>query len=145
MTNNPWTEITKTNRILTIDKTEVELYNKRRTDNPISLDDFPEPFLGSKNAKVYLLLGNPGFDPHRDVHEYSEEQMSSVFKSLTHQNDNDQFPHYLLSPLFENHPGYGWWHDVFQPLLKELKTDKATLAKTFFLHRTYRIPFTEGR
>jgi hypothetical protein len=132
MTENPWTEIAENKRILDIDFDEIVRYNLRRTDNPICLDDFPEPFLGNKNAKVYLLLGNPGFDPNRGVHDYSEDQKNSVLKNLKHENDNQDYPHYLLSPLFENHPGYGWWHDVFQPLLKELETDKATLAKVFF-------------
>jgi hypothetical protein len=132
MIDNPWTEITDTNRILTIDRKEVEIYNSRRIDNPICIDDFPEPFLGSKKAAIYLLLGNPGFDPDSEIHNYSEEQKVSVIRNLTHRNDNDEFPHYLLGNQFEDHPGYAWWHAVFQPLLKELATDKATIAKTFF-------------
>lgn len=129
---NPWTQINDQNRILEIDRIEIENYNNRRSDNPICVDDFPEPFLGRKSASIYLLLGNPGCDPNSDIHIYSDEQKMDVLKSLSHNNENEVFPHYLLGTHFEDHPGYAWWHSVFQPLLKELKTDKTTLAKNFF-------------
>lgn len=141
MINNPWIEISDESRVLSIDIEQVEHYNGRRSDNPICSEDFPEPFLGRKGAEIYLLLGNPGFDPTKDVHSYSDDQKNAVLRNLKHQNENEDYPHYLLNAKFDNHPGYAWWHAVFQPLMKELSLDKATIAKKFFLYGTHRISY----
>ena len=134
---NPWDQITKSVRLLPCDKTTIENYNLKYSTNQIFYKDFPEPFLGNVNAEIYCLFGNPGFDLKNPLHDYSPKQIQSVLRNLQHRNGNDQFPFYLLDPLFEGHEGHKWWTNKLKPLADELNVGLDKIAKRLFAIEFY--------
>ena len=62
MVRNPWSSLPDSPPfVLADDKRAIEAFNQKARKNAIiQTDMLPEPFMGSLNAPVFVLLENPG-------------------------------------------------------------------------------------
>ena len=62
MVRNPWSSLPDSPPfVLADDKRAIEAFNQKAKKNAIiQTDMLPEPFMGSLNAPVFVLLENPG-------------------------------------------------------------------------------------
>jgi hypothetical protein len=143
--DNPWKEISSEKRVLDVDEKEVRKHNEKYKDNDerlISLNYFPEPFIGDPNAKIYLLLGNPGMEADRTkrIENYNIIKKNSDYyiKNLKHQAADPNFPLYYLHEAFKNidEGGYIWWRKALGKLKNE-NVSFEKIAKSFFAVETY--------
>ena len=121
---NPWHEITPDNKILSRDREAVQIHNKKYShleEKRISLVDYPEPFIGNPNAKIYILLANPGRSSESEKKHSSELKKraleSYIINNLRH--NKLEYPFYLLDPKFrEWHKGSEWWGKALKGLIE---------------------------
>jgi hypothetical protein len=71
----------------------------------------PEPYLGDlRNAKVLILMGNPGFEP---LDYYAEATSDALIKAKRENVRQDfsktEFPNFFLDPKFSWHGGAQYW------------------------------------
>lgn len=80
----------------------------------------PVPYTGNiKNAKVYLLLLNPGFN-HNDYHSESlESYRESLIKNIRQELD-EEYPFMYLNPLFCHTSGGNYWLKKFDSIINSL-------------------------
>jgi hypothetical protein len=113
---NPWKNLTAKNGkwIATCDlenfKKRVSIISSHRT-NSLKLNYPPEPFIGNKNAKVYLLLANP------DVPKYNKVNKAKSHQIIFSKNLNHKLKKFY--PLHKN-TEVKWWQDVLLPLIRDL-------------------------
>ena len=139
MIKNPWNKISADKKILEIDKNLIEKHNHKYHDQEnrkISTTDYPEPFLGNPDAKIYILLANPGrnIDYEKSTLELVAKHnlKVSILKNLNHNFENVDYPFYFLDPKFEEHPGAKWWNKSFKKLIKEDEIKRKILANEIF-------------
>lgn len=138
-TQNPWIDFTNAEKILPIDKEQVESFNKKYEGDlkrQISTTDFPEPFIGNPKAAIYVLLANPGRNIQKEqaliqlIKEKGLEQ--KILQNLRHDFSNSEFPFYFLDPDFGEHPGAKWWQTAFNKLIDGKMERRRAIANEFF-------------
>jgi hypothetical protein len=82
----------------------------------------PVPYSGDiKNARIYLLMINPGFH-HNDY--YSENHCQNYRDALIHsfrqENINNNFPFHYLNPEFCHTSGGDYWFKKFHDIIIQL-------------------------
>ena len=108
--------------VLPSDASYVAAYNARAKQSyQIRLEALPEPFFGAFDARVVILLQNPGFS--RDGNHVPETQ--SFIQQLRAYLQVGAAPHLHLAPNATG-PGHDWWMRVTKPLRDA--TDRAQLA-----------------
>ena len=141
---NPWVEISFEKRVLAIDDHIISEYNKKneeRQDRIISSEYFPEPFIGSPDAGIYLLLGNPGMETDTaerkkiisNIDKYAEYYLCN----LRHEAKNPNYPLFYLDPSFKgDEGGKKWWEKSLKSLKKDAVTTIEKIAKEIFVAET---------
>lgn len=133
---NCWTEISSDQKFLDIDKIIIEEHNKKYDEshhNHLQVKLWPEPFIGNKDANIFLLLANPLRPGIEEEKKFKDIQDRLIVKDIILNNLKhvlDEYPFYYLNP--ENHHllGYGWWNRCFSSLKEEFSSSK--LSKEFF-------------
>ena len=114
---NPWEEIEKDNYVLSIDKDRIEEFNDKNSLGPeykIQTQLIPDPFFGNKDAKVVLLMLNPGFGGKEDK-DYKQNNFEEILlNNLKHSNTKKHF--FSLDKAFEGTDAHNYW----KPRVKEL-------------------------
>src|SRR5436190_8945377 len=125
MTNrvaNPWNVLPKRPKeyVLPNDAPYVRAFNrtlsKRREDQRIELQVLPEPFFGSFDAPVVILLQNPGLSPRDLLHHRRPDFSAALRKDLIARRRGHHF--HLLDPT--QGPGHDWWHRRCRALISEV-------------------------
>lgn len=97
-------------------------------DNRKSLitDLSPQPFLGDlKNAKVYLLMLNPGYSyADHYAEQNSEELRLALEKNLNQDFGNNEYPLFYLDPNFAWHGGAKYWRKALKDYVTEISNSK---------------------
>jgi hypothetical protein len=139
MNENPWKKITTEKKILDIDKNLIKKHNQKFEKNEqrkISVDDYPEPFLGNPDSKIYILLANPGRNIRTEsstIELVKKEGLENIIlKNLNHDFKGIDYPFYFLDPKFENHPGAQWWNKALEKLIKNDSFKRKKLANEIF-------------
>ncbi len=115
--NNPWEEIKKGNYVLSIDKDRIGKFNNDKSlPLKYKIQDhlIPDPFFGNINAKVVLLMLNPGFGGKEDK-DYEQNNFEEILlNNLKHSNTKKHF--FSLDNAFEETDAHNYW----KPKVKEL-------------------------
>jgi len=115
---NPWLNLKKINNeyIAECDKE----YSNYLFDPKYGLklkNLIPSPYTGDpKNSVIYLLALNSGYTENIDE-EHHMRYESSLKNQLVHKFDD--YPFMPLNPCFAGDPGYEWWYNKLQHLIKE--------------------------
>ncbi len=122
--DNPWCLISEDSKILEIDAPYIDRHNNKFRDLPercISTIDYPEPFVGSPLADIFILLANPGRNIYNEqsiVERIKNENLSSLFLNNLRHIGNEDFPFYYLNSVLDWHPGYEWWNNALKGLVQ---------------------------
>lgn len=89
----------------------------------LHLNIIPEPFLGDiENAKVYVLMANPGFGPEDyfagEANQYFRERLK---ENLRGKARNHPFPFLYLDPQLSWRGGFTWWERKFRSILDAVR------------------------
>ncbi len=117
--HNPWLDLpAQPQYILPMDQAAVDDFNRTAADSHrIHLDVFPEPFVGSPDAKIVLLALNPGYcDKDREV-QAEPDFAEAYWKCLRFQPQD--YPFYYLGPRFHHTPGSQWWRSHLRSLIDD--------------------------
>lgn len=111
---NPWLNITpqQSRKVAKCDEYAVRQFEKKYP-NELVLDLWPEPYTGNPQAAVYLLNGNPGFDPQFDP-LFTQDKL---YSEIIQHNLQHDFTSSLKSFTYFNdiqrdgiiHAGCDWW------------------------------------
>jgi hypothetical protein len=82
----------------------------------------PVPYVGNlAGASIYILMLNPGFSPgDYFAEQYNPEFKQAITHNLRQENGNETYPFIFLNPRFAWHPGFGYWHKRFRPIIQAL-------------------------
>jgi len=118
MVRNPWSSLSDSPPfILEDDKRAVDAFNQKVKRNfIIQTEMLPEPFVGSLNAPVFVLLENPGVGGAEDLALHRQPEFQRRVRAC-HQQLSNQFPHYFLDPDSEG-PGVQWTRQKLKPLVE---------------------------
>lgn len=136
---NPWLNADHNDRIAEIDKEIVQdIIDSDKYSKLISTVEIPEPWIGSGDADIFILLGSPGLDSRtlnyhdigpklkqEDSHEYRLELRELAFENLKNpfNNEND-YPFYPFNPVLkklEKGKGHNtWWTNKFKSLIEDI-------------------------
>ncbi len=138
--NNPWSSFipSPNDNILEMDKEIITSHNdKYRNNLQVSMKDFPEPFLGNKDANIYLLVANPGRNRKKEDENISmisknPELKEIVLNNLNHKFPSTNYPFCFLNERFKKHTGFEWWNNAFKSLIDQSETKRKSLAKNVF-------------
>ena len=91
-------------------------------DKCVHLGLLPHPFCGDVlNAKVYILMLNPGLNPSD---YFGEDQVPSfreaVLRNLRQQFAEDDYRFMFLDPQYSWHSGFDWWHGKLKGVIAAL-------------------------
>ena len=162
--DNPWKNFSYSRdkeNVIDMDKPFVQAYKnyikckwgrkRKYKDNAIHLEICPEPFIGSPDASIYLLGGNPGYDG-KDHECNSDESLyiQLMSKTLIHECDFLFFRKEL-----KEHKGNKWWmthvkenllrNNIFNIEYFPYHSHKADGLKSFLNHiRTKKLSLTCG-
>ena len=132
--NNPWKDLPNNPPyLLEIDQEAVLKYNSKLNESHnhwIHTELLPEPYLGTPNAPLVLLTGNPGY--HEDDIKYHQ---TSKFQKISRDNllhNPTEYPLYLLNPEIFDAPGCKYWRQKLKPLVKKYG-EKKVANKVFIL------------
>ncbi len=117
--DNPWLALpTEPPYILPMDQAAVDEFNRTAADSRrVHLDVYPEPYVGSPDAKIVLLALNPGYC-ERDREVQAEPEFAEAYwKSLRFEHQDDPF--YYLDPRFHHTPGSQWWLSHLRSLIDD--------------------------
>ena len=117
--DNPWLALpTESPYILPMDHAAVDEFNRTAADGRrVHLDVFPEPYVGSQDAKIVLLALNPGYcDRDREVQ--AEPTFAEAYWKCLRLQPQD-YPFYYLDPRFRDTPGSRWWRSHLRSLTDE--------------------------
>lgn len=85
----------------------------------------PVPYVGDiLNAKIYILMLNPGFcilDCYAE--SYSEEYCKLHIANLKQKLNSDEFPFYALNPKIIWHNGGQYWTNKFKDIIELISND----------------------
>jgi len=118
---NPWKEIKNKEYVLLKDQERIKEFNinTKTIEHKIQTQLIPDPFFGNKDAKVILLMLNPGFGG-KEVNDYKEinnfEEI--LLNNLKHANTQRHF--FSLNETFAKSEAFKYW----SPKVKELNTLK---------------------
>ena len=137
---NPWSSFIPSlnDNILEMDKEIITPHNdKYKNHYQVSLKDFPEPFLGNKNANIYLLLANPGRNRKKEETNISlvkdnTELEKIVSNNLKHEFPTTEYPFYFLDERFKNHTGFDWWNKAFKSIIDKDEAKRKSIANNVF-------------
>ncbi len=111
------------------DKTQKE-YDEYR----LRLNLLPEPFVGHKDAPIYLLNLNPGYDEMNDIEMKVIKKY--IIRNNKQENEKDDYPFYWLDPKLKSElkeleknkkkggkykDGCEWWKEKLKWLVKAVK------------------------
>ena len=136
MTPSPWKTLpTQAPYVLATDSAHIEMFNKSvkaRDPQRLRTELLPEPFVGSANAPVVILLLNPGFSRNDARHHKRPEFRKRLLSNL---HDPWASTHAHLSDDLEG-PGNWWWcHRACRRLIEEVGLEVVAtnlLAVEFF-------------
>ena len=121
MQRNPWLALpTKPPYVLPDDWKIIEEVNRKNTKKNLSLQTemLPEPFIGSLDAPLVILLQNPGDGAHEeDVALHRQADFHRRVRAC-HRQEDVPYPHYSVDPK-ENGPGGRWWKGQLSELIKD--------------------------
>ena len=119
MPHNPWPSLPASPPfVLTDDKRAIEAFNqKARKHAIIQTNMLPEPFVGSLNAPVFVLLENPGAGGGEEDFALHRQPDFQRRVRACHRQLPSQFPHYFLDPDTEG-PGARWTRQKLKPLVE---------------------------
>ena len=120
---NPWIDLPQVPPyVLPIDKPSILNFNLRASpDKQYDLSLLPEPFFGSRSARIVLLALNPGWS-REDAAVHADATFSSLARrSLVY--GLDEYPFLHLRPTMST-PGAKWWKRITKPLIDVLGFDK---------------------
>ena len=153
MKENPWVSLPAEPPFLfPADRPVVEEFNNR-TANPnyrIETRLLPEPFVGSINAPILLLLLNPGVSDE----DFALQERTDFQRRVRacHRQEPSPYPNYYLHPNMSG-PGSRWTARVLKPLIKEFDERVVASGVTFveyfpyhsrqFKHSRIRVPSQE--
>lgn len=157
---NPWTVINLNNRVCQCDKEFLNRNNKSKKGKPLlSTVEMPEPFIGSANSEIFILMGSPGLDSKTSNYTNIEEKLLEENKPenlriiipfiLENLNDpfySSEYPFFSINPSLKESKStkdkkhFEWWNRVFKNIHKDvLKIEKSSdeiitkaISKTFF-------------
>lgn len=115
--NNPWKEIKNGKYVLSIDKDRIDEFNSNEPPtSKYKIQDhlIPDPFFGSKKAKIILLMLNPGFGGNEDKDYKQNDFKKILLNNLNHSNTKKHF--FSLDKAFEGTDAHNYW----KPRVKEL-------------------------
>lgn len=135
MIQNPWKNLYEGPDMICAmdDKDKLKRFELTRQTN--FLKAYPQPFLGSPDAPIYLLLANPGMaseDKQKEMFDLQGATKTKLRLNLEHKC--------LDFPFLDNEisPGHKWWRRVFKSY--ETFLEKSTpyifsnaIAQTFFV------------
>ena len=110
MQRNPWLALpTKPPFVLPDDWESIEEFNRKNTKKNLSLQTemLPEPFIGSLDAPLVILLQNPGDGAHEE--DMARHRMPDFQQKVRacHRQEVVPYPHYSVDPK-EKGPGGVW-------------------------------------
>ena len=122
---NPWFEFdwNSSSQIHPQDQSHVDAYNfelsKSATKNlnVLSLIHAPLPFFGSIEAKVVILLANPGIGPGEEIPDESFTQLRLLDSARKHQTLEEHFIY--ISEGMKGTEGHKWWTSKLKALTSE--------------------------
>jgi len=119
MTHNPWPSLQDSPPfVLKDDKRAIEAFNQKAKKNAIiQTNMLPEPFVGSLNAPVFVLLENPGAGGGEEDFALHRQPEFQRRVRACHRQLPSQFPHYFLDPDTEG-PGARWTRQKLKPLVE---------------------------
>ena len=129
---NPWLLRLPTDapRVVPSDGSIIKAFNTHyaRTKFVIQTQLLPEPFIGDRNARVYLLNLNPGYQPEDERWHADADFQTAIIDNLHHKSA--EFPFYYFDPRFEEVPGSQWWAEHARWLIERIGIKK--LARNLF-------------
>lgn len=98
----------------------------RPHDRRLHLGLTPVPFTGdAENAKIILLLLNPGLEPADYYGEFEVAGFRERLIDNLHQDfSRRDYPFVYLDPEIAWHSGYRWWYGKFQGIIAEFAAFK---------------------
>jgi len=92
----------------------------------LHLNIMPEPFLGDiENAKIYVLMANPGFGPEDylggEASPYFRERLKENLRGQAH---NHEFPFLYLDPQLSWRGGFTWWERKFHTIVQDVEKNR---------------------
>ena len=104
----------------------------RSSDTKLHDRLLPIPFIGDvKNAKVVLLLLNPGLEPADYFGEFEVRGFRErLERNLRQEFREAEYPFFYLDPDISWHSGYRYWNGKFRGLINELASRDSTCAET---------------
>ena len=122
MQRNPWLALPrKPPYVLPDDRYAVDEFNQksRRKETILETEMLPEPFIGSLDAPLVMLLQNPGNGaPEADLARHRMPDFQQKVRAC-HRQEVAQYPHYSVNPKEKAHPGGKWWQDKLKWQIKE--------------------------
>jgi len=144
MTNkilNPWIKLAKWNKVASIDEKYIEEIWKNIKLDDFSFEYYPEPFIGNKDAPIYVLLANPWRFAEEDEKEelsYSVEQKKLIENNLSHKTLKKNRSFYYLDVLFNpDESDWNWWYRFFKYLIEIEEIDTNVIWENFFSLEIY--------
>ncbi|MDZ4386582.1 MAG: hypothetical protein U0998_05090 [Moraxellaceae bacterium] len=95
-------------------------------DSRFHMGLLPQPFMGNvSNAKVYVLLLNPGLGPHDYYAEYQVTAYREALMRNLHQSfRSDDLPFLFLDPKYAWHGGFTWWQGKLAQVIQSLSQSR---------------------
>ncbi len=145
---NPWTALPASAPfVLPQDAAAIQAFNIQYQESPefmVQTQLYPEPFVGSPSAAVYLLGLNPGYSSQDDELHRLAEFRETLLANLSHQTQAT--PYYYLDDRFAEYPGSRWSRQKLRWLIDEVSVEQLArnlmLVELFPYHSTryHRIP-----
>ena len=112
----------------------------------------PEPFVGSLNAPVVVLLENPGAGGGKEDFALHRQLGFQLRVRACHRQKETAYPHYFLAPKVDG-PGARWTARILKPLIEEFGVRVVASGIVFleyfpyhsrnFAHSRIRVPSRE--
>ncbi|MDN3594400.1 hypothetical protein [Zunongwangia endophytica] len=116
---NSWSLFTPSSNdnILAIEKKIITSHNdKYRNSLQVSTKDFPEPFMGNKDANIYLLIANPRRNNEKEEANISLVKNNTELEKIILNNLKHEFPTtqslLFLDEHFKKPTGFDWWNSA---------------------------------
>lgn len=122
---NPWLDFDyrASSQLHHLDAPHVHAFNreigKASSKSIYKLSDIhaPLPFFGSLEAKVVILLANPGLSPSEIEPDESEEQLALLDSARRHETIGNHFIY--LDEAMKGTEGYNWWNQKLRGLIAD--------------------------
>ena len=122
---NPWFEFdwNSSSQIHPQDRAHVDAYNfelsksAARNINVLSSIHAPLPFFGSLEAKVVILLANPGIGPGEEIPDETNAQLRLLDAARKHETLGEHFIY--LTDEMQGTEGHNWWTNKLKALTAE--------------------------